>query len=186
MDLLKSQIKGCTKCRDLVASRRQAVPGNGSIPATISFVGLAPGRNGADITGIPFTRDPSGVLFRELLEKTNMKNVFITNIVKCNPKDSKGRNRTPTKEEVENCREFLALEHSKVNPHIVAPLGKFATEFFLGTIKKMRAAVLKKYSCDNYIVVPLFHPSYVIRGSYKKMAYFDDFLKLKEIIHGQK
>ena len=183
MNMLKEQIKGCTKCKELVSSRRQVVPGDGSVPARVLFVGLAPGRNGADITGIPFTRDPSGNLFRETVAKTNIENYFVTNIVKCNPKDSKGRNRTPSAQEIENCREFLSLEISKIKPYFVVPLGKNASEFFLGPIKKMKTIILKKIKFDNFHVVPLLHPSYVIRGAYRKDTYINDFLKLKRAIY---
>lgn len=159
MDSLKEEIKHCKKCKNLVASRRQAVPGDGLTPAKVLFVGLSPGRNGADITGIPFTRDSSGLLFREMLEIIDIKNFYVSNIVKCNPKDSKGRNRTPTNQEIKNCRKFLDLEVSMVTPDVIVPFGAQATEFFLGPIKSMASVVLTCKSFDKYIVVPLYHPS---------------------------
>jgi len=182
MKALKSTIRSCKKCADLVRSRRQAVPGDGSVPARVMFVGLAPGRNGADVTGIPFTRDPSGLLFREMLERTEMKSAYVTNIVKCNPQDHKGRNRTPTKKEIKTCSEYLSSEINKVDPQIIVPLGLQATEYFLGSIKSMKDVVLKQSTYNNFIVVPLYHPSYVIRGAYKRTTYLEDFKELKKIL----
>src|SRR5271163_1534528 len=48
----------------LVGCRSQVVPGQGAAPATVAFVGLAPGRLGGDRTGIPFSGDRSGELLR--------------------------------------------------------------------------------------------------------------------------
>ena len=55
------ELKLCKKCKSLVKSRKTVVTGYGDSDAEILFLGLAPGRNGADITGIPFTKDPSGI-----------------------------------------------------------------------------------------------------------------------------
>ena len=60
---LENQIKRCTKCENLVKSRNRVVPGYGFVDADIFFLGLAPGRLGADSTGIPFTKDSSGIRF---------------------------------------------------------------------------------------------------------------------------
>ncbi len=180
MESLKSDIRACTKCPELVSSRSQSVPGDGMVPAPIMFVGLAPGRNGADITGIPFTKDPSGLLFRDMLEQTGIKNVFVTNIVKCNPKDSKGNNRTPSGIEIKTCGVYLEDEIAKVSPKVIVPLGKQATEFFLGKVNKMKDFAMKQFSRKGRIIMPMLHPSYVIRGAYSRAQYTNDFNSLKE------
>jgi len=182
MESLKEEIRNCTKCADLVRSRTQAVAGDGKLPAKILFVGLAPGRNGADITGIPFTKDRSGLLFREALLKSNISNYFVTNIIKCNPKDNMGRNRLPKKEEIVNCRNYLLTEIYKISPEIIITLGKEALEFFLGPINQMREYILKKRSFGGIFLIPFYHPSYIIRGSYKKEFYLRDFLTLRNLI----
>ena len=46
--LLDHKIKKCNKCPLLVRSRNNIVLGYGDRDADILFVGLAPGRNGAD------------------------------------------------------------------------------------------------------------------------------------------
>jgi uracil-DNA glycosylase len=182
VELLKEEIQNCKKCQELVLSRRQAVPGNGSIPSRVLFVGLAPGRNGADITGIPFTRDPSGILFREMLLQVCIDNFFITNLVKCNPQDNRGRNRHPSTNEIQNCKPYLDAEIMMVNPDVIVTLGKTATEYFLGTVKAMKKILLKKYFSQGRTVIPLMHPSYVIRGAYNRTSYIKNFLLLKEMI----
>src|SRR5271163_749680 len=52
---LRAAMLGCVRCAALVGCRSQVVPGQGAAPATVAFVGLAPGRLGGDRTGIPFS-----------------------------------------------------------------------------------------------------------------------------------
>ena len=50
---------------------------------------LAPGLHGANKTGVPFTNDFSGILLREVLHEINLNDFFITNAVRCFPKNNK-------------------------------------------------------------------------------------------------
>jgi len=186
-------IENCNKCQLLVSSRSRIVNGYGDEQASIMFVGLAPGRNGADITGVPFTRDPSGVLFQEALikaglsfertpksEKPRLHNVYVTNIVKCNPKGEDGNNRCPTKTEVINCYNNFENERSIVNPKIIILLGKAVTENILN-IKCINFIKFhnKPIEKDGIIYIPFVHPSYVIRGAYNRKKYLDEFIEIK-------
>jgi len=143
------------------------------------IVGLAPGKDGADLTGIPFTRDPSGQLINEMLLVAGLsreEDVFITNLVKCNPKDDRGRNRTPSKKEIENCLPHLRCEISYLKPRIVVPLGRAATEFILNTrISKMREFHGRKRFKEGIFFFPFIHPGYVIRGAYNRGKYLQEF-----------
>lgn len=171
------------------------VPGYGCVPAKIMFIGLAPGRNGADITGIPFTRDPSGVLFQKALinaglsketdphkEKPALREAYVTNLVKCNPKDSKGNNRTPSRNEIHNCMEFLKVEEELVKPRVIIPLGKHVSECILGTkIHRMSEIHGRATLKGNVVVIPFIHPSYVVRGAYHKKRYMADFKSIRSL-----
>ena len=131
---LNSEIASCQRCPSIVRTRNKAVRGIGSPKAKILIVGLAPGKDGADLTGIPFTRDPSGKLITKMLSAAGLsreQDVFITNLVKCNPKGLSGRNRPPSKREIVNCLLYLKREIEYVNPRIVVPLGRTATELLL-------------------------------------------------------
>ena len=160
------------------------------------FVGMAPGRNGADITGVPFTRDPSGVLFQECLinagfsletnprcEHPRLKNVYVTNLVKCNPKNSDGNNRTPSLEEIKNCASHYEQELADINPEVVVLFGKVVTEHILKkTISKFIGHHNKPIRTENQILLPFIHPSYVIRGAYNRQKYIDEVTGLKFLL----
>jgi len=121
--------KGCRKCPRLVALRKELrqvhldwwnapVPAFGDPQAWLAIVGLAPGREGANRTGRPFTGDASGELLYAALAKyglsrsqfrsraddgLTLQGAIILNAVKCLPPDNK-----PTAAEINNCRPFLA------------------------------------------------------------------------------
>jgi uracil-DNA glycosylase family 4 len=190
------KIDNCDKCPSLVSSRSKIVSGYGDENAEIMFVGLAPGRNGADITGVPFTRDPSGVIFQTAMiragfsletdpriENPRLRKAFVTNIVKCNPKNEKGNNRYPTNEEIENCVNYFEIEKNYINPKIIVLLGKTATEYLL----KIKCKSFIKFhnnpiEKNNTLYIPFIHPSYVIRGAYNKDKYLNEFSDLKNKI----
>lgn len=186
-------ISNCDKCLNLKQSRKKIVNGYGSLDSKIIFVGLAPGKNGADITGIPFTKDPSGLLFQEALIKSGfslekiptiwkpkLNNVYVTNLVKCNPRNKNGNNRDPTEEEIANCSIYLEQEIQEVKPKIIITLGKTVTEHVLN--KKVKNFIQwhnKPVEKNNRIYIPFIHPSYVIRGAYDRKQYIQDFMSLE-------
>lgn len=85
---LRQEIVACTKCKSLVGSRTQVVPGDGSENARIMFIGEAPGFN-EDKQGSPFVGQ-AGAFLNELLALINLKReqVFITNVIKCRPPET--------------------------------------------------------------------------------------------------
>jgi uracil-DNA glycosylase len=101
---------------------------NGTWDAQIVFVAEAPGRLGAEITGIPLFGDRTGDRFEELLKVMdwNRSDVFITNAVLCNPRDERGNNDTPNRCEIANCSQFLRRTIELINPLLVVALGRIA------------------------------------------------------------
>jgi uracil-DNA glycosylase family 4 len=93
------------------------VPSFGSVDARVLIVGLAPGLQGANRTGRPFTGDYAGVLLYETLKAygfaqgdydarpddgLTLTDCRITNAVRCVPPENK-----PTPAEINTCRDFL-------------------------------------------------------------------------------
>jgi len=141
---LSNKIETCSYCEELVKTRTQSVMGYGDFKADIFIIGEAPGRLGADVTGVPFTKDRSGVFLQKMLckiglnesepenTKPKLNGVYITNIVKCNPQSETGTNRSPKNEEISNCMNYLQNELDIINPKLVIPLGLPAAKFVLG------------------------------------------------------
>ena len=119
-----SRARGCTRCPQLVESRRTVVFGAGNADADLMFVGEAPGAN-EDRLGLPFVGQ-AGALLERLLAEIGLRrdDVFIANVLKCRPPG----NRDPLPQEIDNCQEYLYRQLELVRPKVVCTLGNFATK----------------------------------------------------------
>jgi uracil-DNA glycosylase family 4 len=172
----------CARCPALVRSRSQVVPGAGDLPAEVVFVGLAPGRLGGDRTGTPFSGDRSGELLRRMIQRVQLQRVFITNVVRCNPRDARGRNRDPDAREIVNCRSHLATELALARPRLVAGLGRLAWRELAGPATPFAPLDASPIQTAGHLLFPLYHPAYVIRGAYAERLYARDFDRLAKFL----
>ncbi len=115
------------------------VPSFGDPAGRMVIVGLAPGLNGANRTGRPFTGDYAGDLLYQTLLKLGLaagvyaarpddglalKDCLITNAVRCLPPANK-----PLPEEITACRPFLTGQIELMpNARAVVALGRVAHE----------------------------------------------------------
>jgi uracil-DNA glycosylase family 4 len=140
--------RDCPLCPRLVRLREQLrgehpdwwnapVPAFGEADAWLAIVGLAPGRNGANRTGRPFTGDYSGEIFYSTLLKfglaqgeyrgdredgLRLKGTVVLNAVKCLPPANK-----PTPEEAATCGHYLEAALANLpNVRAVIALGQIA------------------------------------------------------------
>ncbi|HIQ00697.1 MAG TPA: uracil-DNA glycosylase [Anaerolineales bacterium] len=170
----------CHRCPALAANRSRVVPGYGPAPARVMFVGEAPGYRGADVTGVPFTRDRSGRRLQALLirlglsleadpavERPRLRGCYLTNLVRCNPPD----NRRPTRAEIGACLPYLLAELERVQPRILVPVGLLAAQVLLkhllgrpaGRMRELHARPIRiePGTCPGppEVILPLRHPS---------------------------
>jgi uracil-DNA glycosylase family 4 len=178
LDGLREAMLGCTRCPALVRSRSCVVPGHGAVTAIIAFVGIAPGRLGGDRTGVPFSGDRSGDLLRRMIRESGLRRVFITNLIRCSPRDDGGRNRDPHPDEIANCRDYLDAELALARPRIVACLGRIAWRELAGRKALFEPSDPHPLLVDGRLLHPLYHPGYAIRGAYPESSYRSDFARL--------
>jgi DNA polymerase len=169
----------CRRCPALAANRNRVVGGYGAVPATVMFVGEAPGRHGADLTGVPFTRDRSGRRLQAILirmglssesnpaaERPRLRGCYLTNVVRCNPPG----NRRPTASETAACLLYLLEEIAHVRPRILVPVGLLASQALMGWLGlpagRMRDLHARPIPVPSGIgpdglqfILPLRHPS---------------------------
>ncbi len=170
-------IKNCKSC-ELHKTAKNKVIGRGSLSPDVLFVGEAPGAE-EDIQGKPFA-GPSGELLNHWIKKLKTKKVAIINIIKCRPP----KNRTPTKEEVEECSKFLEAQIELLDPKIIVALGTVAMKELLGFdtgILKKSGKIETSYKYFNKPVFIMPHPAYFLRQGGK--GWEDDIKSLKEEIN---
>ncbi len=141
----------------------------GDAEAWLAIVGLAPGLQGANRTGRPFTGDHAGLLLYQTLLKfglaegeyaaraddgLRLTGAIIVNAVRCVPPQNK-----PTPEEIRTCRRFLAPALSALpNLRAVVALGQIAHQSAVkvlgGKLPKCRFGHLAEHGlpCGTMII----------------------------------
>ncbi|MGH2533368.1 MAG: uracil-DNA glycosylase family protein [Thermomicrobiales bacterium] len=88
--------RSCVACPRMAGRRRALGWANGTLAAEVLFVAEAPGRFGADRTGVPLSGDRTGEQFDRLLAAAGPRR----DAVLCNPRDEQGRNSRSLTEEI--------------------------------------------------------------------------------------
>ena len=178
--------RDCPLCPRLVAFRHALraehpdwwnapVPNFGDPEAWLVICGLAPGKQGANRTGRPFTGDFAGVLLYETLLKfglaegryearpddgLRLKGVAIANSVKCVPPQNK-----PLPEEIANCRAYFVPSLAALSQaRVLVALGQIghnaAVRAVGGKLSAFPFAHLAEHSLpDGRILIDSYHCS---------------------------
>jgi len=183
MEEVASEVRTCVKC-DLWESRRNAVPGEGNVDATVLFIGEAPGY-WEDLRGRPFV-GAAGKLLDSLLSRIGLprSEVFITNVVKCRPPE----NRDPRPIEVDACTPYLNRQVRLIQPKFVVTLGRHSANYVFSkaklgeveSITRVRGRVYQTRLLGLPIcLVPMYHPAAVLHNPRYRDELERDFELLK-------
>jgi len=175
LEQLYSKHKNCKKCPLSNLGKTQIVFGKGNPETKLMFVGEGPGRD-EDLQGIPFV-GRSGKLLTKIIEAMGLKReeVFISNVVKCRPPN----NRAPLPNESEICKSSLLLKEIEIiKPKIICTLGASAAQAILGPQTRISQARGNFFKFNNSLVMPTFHPAYLLRNPHAKKDVWKDMKKI--------
>jgi len=176
LNVLRKDIGECKRCR-LSKERTNIVFGEGNSDARLMFIGEAPGRE-EDSQGRPFVGD-AGMLLTRLIEKMGFKrgDVYIANIIKCRPP----MNRNPEKDEIESCRGFVEKQIEIIKPEVLISLGRISSQALIGnTGLKMTSIRGNFFDYKGILLMPTFHPAYLLRNPKDKWLTWNDAQKVLE------
>lgn len=170
------EVSVCTKC-DLHFSRKNAVPGEGSVHAVVMFIGEGPGFHENE-QGRPFV-GAAGRYLDELLASIQLKReeVFIGNVVKCRPPG----NRDPHVEELLACSVYLDRQIQAINPKLIVTLGRFSMAKFLPNAKISEIHGQAMW-VRNRLILPMYHPAAALHQPSLKAVLEKDFSYLPMLI----
>lgn len=170
--------QGC----NLHLTAKSLVFADGNPAARIMLVGEAPGSE-EDATGLPFVGRSGKLLDRMLAAiKLDRSSVYIANVVPWRPPG----NRTPTPQETEICRPFIARQIELVDPDVLVFLGAASAKALTGAtdgIRKMRGRWMDYDTGRRKIrAIATYHPAYLLRSPLEKRLAWRDFLALRKVL----
>jgi len=162
-ELVKKNAMNCVAC-PLAATRNKVVFGDGDPKSKLMFIGEGPGAD-EDAQGLPFV-GRAGKLLTQILTaaKIDRKQVYITNIVKCRPPE----NRAPVPEEMIVCDQHLQAQIMLIDPALIILLGNTPARWILKTNEGITKIRGKWFEWRGLPVMPMFHPSYLLRNASSK------------------
>lgn len=141
--------------------------GKGFKDARAVIIGEAPGAQ-EDESGVPFV-GPAGKVLDDILAHLGLKysgkkvpqnrRVFITNVVKCNPRQNR-RNRAPKAGEVLECRPWLVETLRHIRPNILIMLGRISEAAIVGRRGFTYPMVLR-----GVLLYEVTHPAAYLRNT---------------------
>ena len=184
-DAASEPVRNCSLCPRLAAFREQwrarepswfnaPVPSFGPAGARVLIVGLAPGLQGANRTGRPFTGDYAGDLLYATLKEygfargnyqarpddgLTLIDCRISNAVRCVPPENK-----PTASEINTCRDYLSPTITGMKKlRAVVALGRIAHESTVKALGAKRASAVfghrRKAEIGAYALFSSYHCS---------------------------
>jgi DNA polymerase len=170
---------------ELKKGARSLVFADGNPAARVMVVGEAPGQE-EDVQGLPFV-GPAGQLLDRMFEAIGMERanpdaeraLYITNVLPWRPPG----NREPSPEEAAMMLPFLRRHVELVDPEVLVPMGNHACQALLGRkgIMRLRGQWTEALGRP---VLPMFHPSYLLRTPSAKREAWHDLLMLQARLRG--
>lgn len=179
---IREWLGDCQRC-GLANGRKSIVFGSGKASARLMFVGEGPGRD-EDVQGLPFV-GRAGKLLTKIIQAMgyDREEVYIANTVKCRPP----QNRTPLPDEMEQCFGFLKAQIQVIKPEVVVALGLPASQTLLNANANMgslRGRFHKLHWNDKILVMPTYHPAYLLRNPNAKGIVWRDMKIVKNHLEG--
>ncbi len=178
LESIKNKVMHCVLC-GLSVTRKNAVPGNGSVTKKIMLIGEAPGKN-EDESGNPFVGSAGKVLDQALIDAgIERTEIYITNVVKCRPPN----NRVPTEEEIGICtNQYLKKEIDIISPKVICILGATALKSLLGLeyMTPYRGRIVNRPPSRYFIT---YHLAATIYNNKLKQVFFEDIKMLAKIVN---
>ncbi|MGZ5208130.1 MAG: uracil-DNA glycosylase [Sulfuricurvum sp.] len=175
---LTEAIKGCHLC-DLSKSRRQSMPGYGSLHPKIVFLDAFVSSAEDESNGYYVGR--LGSMLRDMIEKVlhlTIEDVTITHAVKCKPFGF----QQPSPSECNSCSPFLHKQLDILAPSLIVTLGSEAYRLLThdeSDFERVRGHIIP---FGNSSIIPIYHPAYLVRNPSCKKETMRDLLTIKEAL----
>lgn len=171
----REKYQNCQKC-NLFRQRIKFVYGEGDPCAKLMLIGEGPGSE-ENKQGRPFVGKAGQLLTRMLQAiEFDREEVYITNIVKCQPPG----NRNPLPEEVNSCLPYLREQIKIISPKLLVLLGKVAAFSLFGISEPLSVLRQKVFDFEHIETYITYHPAALIYNSSLKKHSWIDLQKIRK------
>jgi DNA polymerase len=178
LEALQTLIAECHLC-DLSKSRQQSMPGIGNLNADLmivdAYVSLSEDTSNAYYTG------KSGESLGNMLEKViglRRESVYLTHAVKCKPLGT----NTPSASEFSCCKPYLYKQIEMIKPKVIMTLGEEAYKLLTDDDTPFEQVRGQKIKFDDYTIIPIFHPQFLLRNPSMKAQTLTDLKTIKSAL----
>ena len=186
LEELKQSVLDFNGC-NLKSTANKTVFSDGNSEADVMIIGEAPGAS-EDEAGIPFCGQSGKLLdqFFDAIELIRAKNLYIANAIFWRPPG----NRKPTEKELAICRPLVEKHIALINPKLIVAAGSSALACLFpnnkDSISKIRGSLMdynNQFLSQSVKVMPIFHPSFLLRQPSRKRSAWEDMLKINSFIN---
>ena len=175
---LENNLIQCHLC-DLSKSRTQTLSGYGNINADIMVIDYTVSQ--IQDSSNSYYNGRSGEILKNMIEnvlKISVEDVYYTHAVKCKPLNS----NLPSPSEWNSCKGNLFSQIDFVKPKIIVTLGDEAYKKVTNdeeNFENIRGHVI---NFNKYKLVPIYHPSHLLRNPELKKVTLNDLKTIKSCI----
>lgn len=175
LNALYHTISACHLC-DLSKSRHQSMPGSGNLQSDLMIVDAYVSASEDDAND--YYVGKSGEILINMLENViglRREEVFFTHAVKCKPLGT----NTPSKSEVNSCKPYLYKQIEMIKPKVIMALGEEAYQLLTGDNSTFEQIRGQKIKYDDYLIVAIYHPQFLLRNPSMKSVALTDLKTIK-------
>lgn len=176
LQALHSQMAQCHLC-DLSKHRQRVLTGIGSPNAKIMFVDGSPSMI-EDESANSFS-GRSGSSLEKMITNVlglNVHDIYLTHVLKCRP----SHQHKILDSELSSCKPYLFKQIELVNPEIIVTLGELAYTSLINDDTDFEKVRGQKIPYEGKILIPLYHPSHLLRNPSLKKCTMDDLITIKK------
>jgi len=175
IEQLTKNISNCFLC-DLSKSRRQSMGGYGNSHAELMIIDFSVSQT--EDTQNNYYTGRSGESLRKMIENVlqmRIEDVYFTHVVKCKTLNS----NIPSPSECDSCRPYLNSQIEFIQPKVIVTLGADAYYSMTYETENFEAVRGHVIDCKKYKLIPIYHPSFLLRNPELKKLTFADLKTIK-------
>jgi DNA polymerase len=172
---LAKEIQTCRLCQ-LCETRKVSTAGKGGLRPDLLVVGdwlvHSSGTNGEALFG-----DQQDQMFTRMIGAIEMQQsgVFVTNLIKCSVAES----CRPDANQITTCMSYLKQQITLLSPRIILTMGTAVSQALLDSTRPLialrgRFHPFKVGSGQTILLMPTFHPSYLLKNPEMKQPTWND------------